>query len=181
MDTNTINYAQYCAYRLPCGICQRTNAVCPLSANTITTNEPPMVAVYAAPVRYPYNYGEVYEYRNRWRDPEARFDFPRKADLVTIQISANDHKFSKEELYAAAKDLFKTIRSYNGDDVKILLIVANNRYAHLLELGRELAAEDPNVYVAEYKSIRDGMGKHSSANSHIIKSGEILKVVRPLF
>ena len=129
----------------------------------------------------PYNYGEVYEYRNRWRDPEAKFDFPRKADMVTIQISSNDHKFSKEELYAAAKDLFKTIRSHNGDDVKIVLVVANNRYAHLLELGRELAAEDPNVYVAEYKSIRDGMGKHSSANSHIIKSGEILKVVRPLF
>ena len=128
-----------------------------------------------------YNYREVYEYRNRWRDPETKFDFPRKADLVTIQISANDQRYKKEEIRAGAKEMLQMVRAHNGSDVKIVLIVANNRYQHLLELGRELAAEDPNVYVVEYESIRDGMGKHSSANSHVIKSKAILEVVKPLF
>ena len=27
------NYTNYCSYRLPCGICQRTNSICPLSGN----------------------------------------------------------------------------------------------------------------------------------------------------
>lgn len=26
-----VYYSQYCAYRLPCGICTRTNSYCPLS------------------------------------------------------------------------------------------------------------------------------------------------------
>ena len=25
------NYTNYCSYRLPCGVCQRTNSICPLS------------------------------------------------------------------------------------------------------------------------------------------------------
>lgn len=31
----TNNYSQYCAYRLPCGICTRTNTYCPLFSGTI--------------------------------------------------------------------------------------------------------------------------------------------------
>lgn len=31
------NYSQYCAYRLPCGICTRTNTYCPLFSGTIIT------------------------------------------------------------------------------------------------------------------------------------------------
>ena len=27
------NYSQYCFYRLPCGICTRTNEFCPLNCN----------------------------------------------------------------------------------------------------------------------------------------------------
>lgn len=27
------NYSQYCLYRLPCGICTRTNNICPLNCN----------------------------------------------------------------------------------------------------------------------------------------------------
>lgn len=29
------NYSQYCAYRLPCGICTRTNMQCPLPCGTV--------------------------------------------------------------------------------------------------------------------------------------------------
>ena len=31
------NYTNYCSYRLPCGICQRTNSICPLSGGIYTT------------------------------------------------------------------------------------------------------------------------------------------------
>ena len=31
---NEFNYSQYCAYRLPCGICTRTNSYCPLFSGT---------------------------------------------------------------------------------------------------------------------------------------------------
>lgn len=30
------NYTNYCSYRLPCGICQRTNSICPLSGGICT-------------------------------------------------------------------------------------------------------------------------------------------------
>ena len=30
-----IDYSQYCSYRLPCGICTRTNSYCPLFSGTI--------------------------------------------------------------------------------------------------------------------------------------------------
>lgn len=30
------NYTNYCFYRLPCGICQRTNSMCPLAGGTST-------------------------------------------------------------------------------------------------------------------------------------------------
>ena len=31
----TIYYSQYCAYRLPCGFCTRTNSYCPLFSGKI--------------------------------------------------------------------------------------------------------------------------------------------------
>ena len=30
------NYTNYCAHRLPCGVCQRTNSICPLNGGTWT-------------------------------------------------------------------------------------------------------------------------------------------------
>ena len=39
INTNSYinNYTNYCSYRLPCGICQRTNSICPLSGGIYTT------------------------------------------------------------------------------------------------------------------------------------------------
>lgn len=51
------DYSTYCAYRLPCGICTRTNSVCPLM-QTFTSAKPPIVSVYAAPV-YPFNHMDI--------------------------------------------------------------------------------------------------------------------------
>lgn len=36
-----VNYSSYCIYRLPCGICTRTNSICPLSGGTITPSWAP--------------------------------------------------------------------------------------------------------------------------------------------
>lgn len=33
--TTTIDYSPYCAYRLPCGFCTRTNSYCQLFFNSI--------------------------------------------------------------------------------------------------------------------------------------------------
>ena len=38
--TNTVNnqtYAAYCSFRLPCGICTRTNSYCPIAGNTFSS------------------------------------------------------------------------------------------------------------------------------------------------
>ena len=32
-STSTTTYGNYCWYRLPCGICTRTNSTCPLAGN----------------------------------------------------------------------------------------------------------------------------------------------------
>ena len=34
--TGVNNYTNYCNFRLPCGICQRTNSICPLSGGICT-------------------------------------------------------------------------------------------------------------------------------------------------
>lgn len=38
INTNSYinNYTNYCTYRLPCGVCQRTNSMCPLSGGAYT-------------------------------------------------------------------------------------------------------------------------------------------------
>lgn len=42
-----INYSQCCFYRLPCGICTRTNSFCPLGGNsTVTPSWQPGTIVY---------------------------------------------------------------------------------------------------------------------------------------
>lgn len=38
--TNTTSYqtyGAYCSFRLPCGICTRTNSYCPIAGNTISS------------------------------------------------------------------------------------------------------------------------------------------------
>lgn len=44
-----------CAYRLPCGICTRTNIACTVDAMPAAPVQPNMVSAYAAPA-YPYNH-----------------------------------------------------------------------------------------------------------------------------
>ena len=29
---NSTTYSQYCSFRLPCGVCTRTNSICPLAS-----------------------------------------------------------------------------------------------------------------------------------------------------
>ena len=38
INTNsyTQNYTNYCSYRLPCGVCLKTNSICPLSGGICT-------------------------------------------------------------------------------------------------------------------------------------------------
>ena len=53
------DYGEFCAYRLPCGICTTTKVMRPLVTYEPTCgNSPPIVSVYAAPA-YPYNYMNI--------------------------------------------------------------------------------------------------------------------------
>ena len=36
INTSANNYTDYCAYRLPCGVCRMTNIVCPMSGMKVT-------------------------------------------------------------------------------------------------------------------------------------------------
>lgn len=55
-----------CAYRLPCGICTRTNMACTVDAMPAAPVQPNMVSVYAAPA-YPYNHMTITG-EGEWRD-----------------------------------------------------------------------------------------------------------------
>ena len=54
--TSYENYQQYCMYRLPCGICTRTNSMCPLqnqvtwniSSTNISSTQPTTADTFAA-------------------------------------------------------------------------------------------------------------------------------------
>ena len=55
-----------CTYRLPCGICTRTNMACTVDAMPAAPVQPNMVSVYAAPA-YPYNHMTITG-EGGWRD-----------------------------------------------------------------------------------------------------------------
>ena len=44
------NYTNYCSYRLPCGICQRTNSICPLSDGTWTPTWTSVTSAWQDPI-----------------------------------------------------------------------------------------------------------------------------------
>ena len=127
----------------------------------------------------PYNYAELYEYRNRWRDPDTRFPFERKADLVLLKISGNDNSVDVAEWKAAMTKFIEVIRSYHGADTPVVFWgqtgLKKRPYA------QELMKEIPNLYGVFSKGNNDGMGGHPSAEAQKRFTEEILKVVRPIW
>ena len=67
MET-AINYVQTCGFCLPCGVCTRTNSICPIQGQIST--EPLITGVYAAPV-YPYSMQVNTERREDVRKPDS--------------------------------------------------------------------------------------------------------------
>ena len=56
--TNTIStYGNYCTFRLPCGICTRTNSYCPIAGNTISS---------------PYTYEQTCTINSSTTNPEGK-------------------------------------------------------------------------------------------------------------
>ena len=126
----------------------------------------------------PYNYTEMYPYQNRWRDPDTKYSFPRKADLVLMKISGNDGRYSDEEYIAAMTDFIKTIRDFHGESVPVVLFGFNS-------LKKKPAAEKlttliPNCYGVFVDADGSGMGGHPSIEGQTRYTEAALKVVRPL-
>ena len=126
----------------------------------------------------PYNYTEMYPYQNRWRDPDTKYSFPRKADLVLMKISGNDGRYSDEEYIAAMTDFIKTIRDFHGESVPVVLFGFNS-------LKKKPAAEKlttliPNCYGVFVDADGSGMGGHPSIEGQTRYTEAALAVVRPL-
>ncbi len=118
----------------------------------------------------PFNYMDMYEYQNRYRDAYNKVDpqkysFPRKADLVCIKIGGNDgNKSTEEEWYNAMKEFLTTIRGYHGQDVPIIIVWYGGKDNYARAAAR-IIEEDPKVHVVTLKPNAGGMGNHPSAEA----------------
>ena len=133
----------------------------------------------------PFNYMEMYEYQNRYRDAYNKVDplkytFPRKADLVTIKIGGNDgNKSTEEEWYNGMKEFLKTIRSYHGENVPIIIVGYGGTQNHA-KAARRVIDEDPKVYELVIKANAGGMGNHPSAKAQKEFAKQFIELARTL-
>ena len=125
-----------------------------------------------------YNYQDMFEYQNRWRDGSLKYDFARKPDAVVLKVSGNDKSYSAEEEKAALKTLIASIRSHYGADIPIVVFYTQSTQHR--PVAEALVAEDPKLYGATVTYDRSGMGNHSTAESHRGYAEELVKVLKPL-
>ena len=125
-----------------------------------------------------YNFQEMFEYQNRWRDGSTKYGFARKADAVVIKVSGNDKSFSGEEEKAALKSLIEIVKSHYGANVPIALF-----YSHSTKhkpVAEEMLKEDAKLKGILITYDKNGMGDHSTAEAHAGYAEEAVKVLKPL-
>ena len=125
-----------------------------------------------------YNYQEMFEYQNRWRDSSKQYSFARQADVVMVKVSGNDKDYSAEEETAAMNTFIATIRSHYGANVPIVIFYTQS--TKHLPVAEALVAGDPLLYGCTVTYDKTGMGNHSTAASHVYYADELVKVVQPL-
>ena len=137
----------------------------------------------------PHNEREIFEYQNIYRDEKAikdgkktgepeRYSFARKADAVIIKISNNDNKFPKEEEEAALRGMISRLRELYGEKLPIALIFFSSN-THV-ETADKLAAEDPLIVCVRGVHDGAGMGKHTSAATHVKMAERLVEALKPL-
>ena len=135
-----------------------------------------------------HNELEIYEYQNLYRDDKAiaegkkteaeRYGFPRKADAVIVKISNNDNKVPGDQEEAAMHEMVRTVRRINGEKTPIvLLFFSSNKH---VELAEKLAAGDPLIVCVRGTWDGKGMGKHTSAATHVTMAKNLVEALKPL-
>lgn len=125
-----------------------------------------------------YNYQDMFEYQNRWRDPSTKYSFTRKADAIVLKVSGNDKTFSAEETSAALKSYIQTLRKYHGEKTPVIIFFTESTTHR--PVAEALVAENPELKGVLVLYNRDGMGGHSTPDAHVGYAEEVLKVLRPL-
>ena len=125
-----------------------------------------------------YNYQDMFEYQNRWRDASKQYDFARQADLVMVKVSGNDKSFTAEEETAALNTFIATVRSRYGANVPIIIFYTQST-THK-PVAEAVIAGDPKLYGVTVTYDKTGMGDHSTAESHVYYADEVVKVALPL-
>ena len=126
-----------------------------------------------------YNYADLYEYQNRWRDPETRFPFTRKADVVLIKVSGNDgSSIPNEDWKLAMTNFIATIRSYHGEDTPIVFFGQKTQIKK--PVAEEIIQELPGCYGVFIRGDDKGMGGHASAAGQARFAAETITAMRPI-
>ena len=124
------------------------------------------------------NYATMYEYYNKYRDPEGKevYPFPRKADVVTMKVSENDGKVPSEEWVPATLAFFETIRKYNGADVPIIVMYYSGS-KHMKDIEK-IIEEDPKIYGVKIKSNAGGAGGHPSPAAQVGYKDQLVEAIK---
>ena len=137
----------------------------------------------------PHNQREIFEYQNLYRDEKAiqdgkrtgepeRYSFARKADAVILKISNNDNKQPKDQEEAALRAMIARLRELYGEKLPIALIFFGSN-THV-ETADKIAAEDPLVVCVRGVHDGKGMGKHTSAATHVKMAERLVDALKPL-
>ncbi len=123
-----------------------------------------------------YDMGEIYRYRNRFRDPKLRYPIRRKADLILLALGANDGSLPHEEVEPAARKLVATLRKIHGENVPIVLMYG--MMSSTIEwLMLKLHEEIPNTYILHVPENRLGAGHHPDLRGQDRFTEEVLATI----
>ena len=125
-----------------------------------------------------YNYQEMFEYQNRWRDGSTKYAFARKPDAVVLKVSGNDKSYSAEEETSALKTFIETVRSHYGKDIPIALFFSHSTKHK--PVAEALIKEDAKLKPILITYDKSGMGNHSTAAAHVGYAEETAKVLKSM-
>ena len=128
----------------------------------------------------PYNYMDMYEYQNRYRDHDTKFTRWRKADVICIKIGGNDgNKFPEEEWYTSMKTFLQTIRIHHGESVPIIIFTYGGT-ANYVKAAQRVIDEDPFVSKVIIKANAGGAGGHPSKAAQERFAKQLIEAVQAL-
>ena len=106
----------------------------------------------------------IYDYQNYYRDPETKYVFSRKPNLVVVALGTNDKK--EEGYYEQYKKFIAQIRDRYQDSSLKMVIMYNMMNKLHADTFLKIAEEDPNVWALKVPMDREGKGHHPTIAGH---------------